>query len=209
LLIRHAESRGNYEGRLQGRVEYPLTTRGVRQAQALAQRLAAVSLTAVYSSPIRRAHDTALEAGRLAGAGVTTDDRLQEYDFGRMLSGLTWQEIRDKQPELAAALAGASPVFPAYPGEEGRPAFRERVCAVMSDIIERHRSAEAVAVVTHAGPIAVYLMHVLGREYKRPIPFIIDNASLTTIEINPSPTAYAARAVVTAINDTCHLKGIA
>ncbi|MBF8286806.1 MAG: putative phosphoglycerate mutase family protein, partial [Dehalococcoidia bacterium] len=79
LLIRHAESEGNAQGRLQGRKEYPLTARGAVQAAALAQRLAVEPIAAVYASPIRRALDTALAVGTQLGSEVIAEPRLQEY----------------------------------------------------------------------------------------------------------------------------------
>jgi broad specificity phosphatase PhoE len=205
LLIRHAESEGNAQGRLQGRKEFPLSGRGIAQAAALAERLSTIPIAAVYASPIRRALDTAEAVGTRLELPVLSEQRVQEYDFGEQLSGLTWQEIRDQQPEVVTSLVSGGAEFPAYPGEEGREAFRARVTAAMAEIAERHAADEEVAVVTHAGPIIVYLMEVLGRAYTRPIPFAIDNASITTIEFAANPTPYQPRAVVTAINDTCHL----
>ena len=208
FLIRHAESQGNYEGRLQGRKDFPLTERGKRQAEALASRLAAMSVAAVYSSPIQRARETALAVGERAALAVALDPRVQEYDFGELLSGLTWQEIREQRPEIVSALVNNHSQFPRYPGEEGREAFRDRVCAALAEIADRHRDDKAVAVVTHAGPIVVYVMETLGRGYGRPIPFLIENTSITTIEINASPGAFVPAAIVTGLNDTCHLRGM-
>src|SRR5206468_2806324 len=74
--------------------------------------------------------------------------------------------------------------FPAYPGEEGRAAFQDRVRAAIRDVAERHEGDGRVAVITHAGPITLFLFDVLGREYQRPIPFVLDNASITTVEVN-------------------------
>ncbi len=76
----------------------------------------------------------------------------------------------------------------------------------MSDITERHDGDENVAVVTHAGPIAVFLLDVLGRDYVRPIPFVLDNASVTTVEINDPASRHLPRMVVTGINDVCHIR---
>jgi len=210
LLIRHGQSRGNHEGRLQGRKEFPLTNLGTRQAEALASRLAGTEVAAVYASPIRRALETALPISRRAGLEVILDERVQEYDFGEALSGLTWREIRERKPEMVEALLNNDSEFPRYPGEEGRGAFRERVCTALAEIAGRHQDAEAVAVVTHAGPIVVYVMETLGRKYSRPVPFLIENASITTIEINRSPAnPLMPDAVVTGLNDTCHLNGLA
>jgi broad specificity phosphatase PhoE len=205
LLIRHAESEGNAQGRLQGRKEYPLSERGTAQAAALAERLASANIAAVYASPIRRALDTAEAVAKRLELPIVTDARVQEYDFGEELSGLTWQEIRDRQPQVVSSLVSGGSDFPAYPGEEGRDLFRTRVCAAIGEITERHSAEESVAVVTHAGPVIVYLMDVLGRAYARPIPFAIDNASITTIEFATNPSPHQPPAVVTGINDTCHL----
>ena len=206
LLVRHAESQGNREFRLQGRREFPLTERGQRQAEALATRLAALPLAAVYASPIRRAMDTAEPMAARVGLGVQAEPRVQEYDFGEALSGLTWQEIREKRPHLIEALLSSQVDFPHYPGEEGREAFRERVCAALWEIAERHEGDEVVAVVTHAGPIALFLLEVLGRAYRRPIPFTVDNASVTTVEFSPKAPPGFPRAVLVGLNDTCHLR---
>ncbi len=107
LLIRHAESVGNRELRLQGRTDFPLTKRGLRQAEELAASLTGRQVIAVYSSPIRRTLDTAEAiAGRL-GLTVEAQAALQEYDFGEM-SGLTWPEIQERRPQLIEQLLSDS-----------------------------------------------------------------------------------------------------
>lgn len=205
LLVRHGESQGNAEFRLQGRREFPLTPRGVAQAQALAQRLAALRPSVVYTSPIRRALDTAAIIAAACRLEAIPDERLQEYDFGEPLSGLTWQEIRRRAPDVIATLASDTPNFPRYPGEEGRDAFKARISLALADILQRHHDHESVVVVTHAGPIVTLVMAAANREYARPIPITIDNASLTTIEFDGAG-AGANRRVITGLNDTCHLR---
>lgn len=208
LLIRHAESQGNLERRLQGRREYPLTERGFAQAYALAERLALLPLSAVYSSSVGRAMQTAEVIATEACLDVIAEPRLQEYDFGEAVSGLTWQEIREQQPAIVEAFRTGGPDFPLYPGEEGRVAFQTRVRAAMGDIAGRHEGNDNVAVITHAGPIALFLIDVLGREYRRPIPFVLDNASITTVEVNNGAASHLPRMVVTGINDACHVDHI-
>ena len=203
LLIRHAESVGNRQGRLQGRTEFPLTERGQRQAEQLAAALSSPAIGAVYSSPIKRTLDTAEAIASRFGLTVRVDEALQEYHFGE-LSGLTWTEIQKRRPRLIEELLSDTPRFPGYPGEEGRDAFRDRVCGALWAIADRHAKEEAVAVVTHAGPIAVFLLDVLQRGYRRPIPFTLDNASVTTVEI-AEPHPLQPRAVLVGLNDTCHL----
>jgi probable phosphoglycerate mutase len=207
-LIRHAESQGNLERRLQGRREFPLTERGLAQAEALAERLVSLPLSAVYSSPVGRAMETADVIAAKACLDVMAEPRLQEYDFGEAVSGLTWQEIREQQPAIVEAFRRGGPDFPSYPGEEGRDAFQARVRAAMNDITEGHRGDENIAVITHAGPITLFLFHVLAKEYQRPIPFVLDNASITTVEVNNGAGSHLPRMVVTGINDACHVKHI-
>jgi len=203
LLIRHAESVGNREMRLQGRTEFPLTERGRRQAEEVAAALSPARVKAVYSSPIRRAVDTAEAIAAPIGLTVRVQRELEEYDFGEM-SGLTWPEIRERRPQLIEQLLSDSPDYPHYPGEEGRDRFRERVCGALWGIADRHAEDGAVAVVTHAGPIAVFLLDVLQRGYQRPIPFTLENASVTTVEIAEAQP-FRPAAVLVGLNDTCHL----
>lgn len=208
FLVRHAESLGNHELRLQGRREFPLTERGRAQAQALAEGLAAAPLRAVYASTIGRAMQTAEVIAAKAGLDVISEPRLEEYDFGEAVSGLTWREIRETHPEIVDALRSNQSDFPRYPGEEGRAAFQSRVRAAMADITQRHDGDENVAVITHAGPIAVFLLDVLGRDYARPIPFVLDNASISTVEVNNGAAPHLPRMIITGINDACHVNHI-
>jgi broad specificity phosphatase PhoE len=65
-----------------------------------------------------------------------------------------------------------------------------------------------VAVVTHAGVIAVFLMDVLCRPYRRPIPFVVENGSITVVETLAQGWPGAPAAVLASLNDVCHLSAI-
>ena len=208
LLIRHAESQGNLEHRLQGRREFPLTAKGTQQAEALASRLASEPLTTIFSSPIGRALQTAEIIAAKAGLNVTIEPGIQEYDFGEAVSGLTWGEMRQRNPEIIEAFRKDDSQFPRYPGEEGRAVFQERVRTTYRGILARNNGDSSVAVVTHAGPITVLLLDALSRPYSRPIPFVLDNASITTIEINNGASRHLPPMAVTGINDVCHVGNV-
>ena len=207
-LIRHAESKGNFEHRLQGRREFPLTAKGIQQAEALASRLAPEPLTTIYSSPIGRALQTAETIAAKAGLNVTIEPGIQEYDFGQAVSGLTWDEIRQRYPEIIEAFRKDDSEFPRYPGEEGRAAFQGRVRSAYREITARHNGDDSVAVVTHAGPITVMVLDALSRRYSRPIPFVLENASITTIEVNNGAAPHLPPLIVSGINDGCHVGNI-
>ncbi|MGQ9573019.1 MAG: histidine phosphatase family protein [Dehalococcoidia bacterium] len=204
LLIRHGESTGNQEWRLQGQKEFALSRRGRRQAELLARRLAGMGVAALYSSPIRRAWDTAAVVARRLGLAIQPLPGVMEYDFGE-LSGLTWAEICQRAPDLAAAIASRGSEYPCFPGEEGRESFRQRVCAALWGLRESH-SDETVAVVTHAGPIAAFVLDVLGLPVRPPLPFNLDNGSITVVETPSRPWPGAPDAVLVSLNDVCHLK---
>ena len=121
-----------------------------------------------------------------------------EYDFGEA-SGLTWEEIGQRYPALLAAVRARTAEYPSYPGEEGREAFRSRVCNALWQLPREHRD-DTVAVVTHAGPIVVACLEALGLPYRRPAAFAVSNCSLTSLEFEH------AGARLLSSNDVCHLK---
>lgn len=94
LLVRHGETEWSHDRRHTGRTDVPLTEVGVAEARVLGWRRASVDLTAVWSSPLRRAADTA----RLAGLRIDRlDDDLVEWDYGAA-EGRTTDEIRRDIP---------------------------------------------------------------------------------------------------------------
>jgi broad specificity phosphatase PhoE len=199
LLIRHAESVGNAESRLQGQEDFPLTERGVKQARLLADRLAACDPpSAIYASPLSRTRLTAAPLAAALGLPVCPLPGVMEYDFGTV-SGLTWREIGERYPELIAAVRARTPKYPCYPGEEGRASFRQRVCGSLWDLAARFEDEERVAVFTHGGPIVVFCLSVLDLPYQRPAPFAVHNASITQIEVRDGS------GTLLSTNDICHL----
>jgi len=199
LLIRHGESVGNGEGRMQGQFDSPLSDRGRDQARALLVRLQGEGWkpAVIYSSDLCRAAETAgiLAAG--LDAPVTLDVRLREYDIG-ILSGVVWREVEVLYPELwrKLQLRDESSVIP---GEEGLATFHERLSSMAADILSAHQEAETVAVVAHGGSLGMILVYLLHLAPRRPLPFRFDNASLSIVDIGPHGTRLAL------LNCTCHL----
>ncbi len=200
ILVRHGESIGNFENRLQGQADYDLTDLGRDQARRTADRLHALGTSAVYCSHLLRAHATAQAiANRLGFDPVVTQD-VAEYHFGDEMSGATYAEIREKFGAIA------NPAERVYPGEEGRDVFFARVTNAVFRIADQHPE-DTVAIVSHGGPIALFCQHVLGLPYKRPMPFSIDNCSLNVIEVQPNQSGDRSLRLVR-LNDTCHLDGL-
>ena len=158
LLVRHAQSRGNAAGTIQGWRDEPLTALGRRQASALARRLPArhPPVTALYSSTLARARETAAPLARALGAELTLEPDLREYGYGSA-EGLRWAEV-ERRFGVTLGQWGRG----ALPGEEGPEAFRRRALGCVERLAARHQGDDAVAVaVTHGGVIGAVLARLL------------------------------------------------
>ena len=100
-FIRHGESVGNRENRLQGKAEFPLSENGREQARLLAERWKTEGrmFDYVISSPLSRALETAqIIATRLGLPAIETDPIWMERDNGKR-QGMTWEEVQQHFPE--------------------------------------------------------------------------------------------------------------
>lgn len=200
LLVRHGEAEGNSEHRFIGQSQTPLTARGRGQAVALAQRMAAVPMAAIYASDLPRVADTVAPLAATAGVTVEYDRRWREIASGEW-TGLSPAEIAAGWPDLWRRYAAGVDVE--RPGGESWSDVRKRTIAAVEDIAAGHGAADIVVVATHAGPIAGLLMWAAGLPPGAVFagPFRgVGNASMTTIDVTPQRAA-----VILAVNDTGHL----
>src|SRR5215218_5462156 len=103
LLIRHGQSEGNAAGLFGGHTATPLSARGRLQAEATARALSTEKITAIYSSDLPRAVETAMPLARLTGLEVELASAFRERDVG-VMEGLTFEEAAGRHPEQYAAL---------------------------------------------------------------------------------------------------------
>jgi probable phosphoglycerate mutase len=155
LLIRHAESEWNAEGRWQGLADPALSARGREQARAVADRLAVLGLERVVSSDLQRAAQTAdIISGALGLGPVEQLAALREIDVGEW-SGLTRPEIEERWPNAIDRWRLGEDV--GNRGED-RSAFRERIVAAIAALAQS--GSGPTLVVTHAGAIAAVEVHL-------------------------------------------------
>ena len=166
LLARHGETDWNLARRVQGHSDRPLNETGREQATELAARLARERLTAIYSSDLVRAHETARIVAARLGLGVTVEPDLRERDFGTW-EGLTDDEIRSRFPEAGAGEWGDA---------ETREEMAHRVLGAFRRIAARH-DGERVLIVAHGGPLRALLRHC-GADGSGPI----ENCRLLRLE---------------------------
>ena len=162
LLARHGETDWNRDGRFQGHADPPLNELGRRQASELAERLAGDGVTALYSSDLRRALETAAALAARLGLDVMPHAGLREVDVGSW-SGLTRDEIAERFPgSFRAWLEGGEP-----PEWEPRAAFVARVGGAVLEIAAANPRSRLV-VVGHGGTIRAAERHA-GVEPSWPI----------------------------------------
>ena len=138
-----------------GTTDIPLSEAGFQQAARMAARLPAV--TAVFSSPLSRAVQTAQSIGQT----VTVVEDLKELYMGQW-DGLTFDEIRKQYPELYAARGNNLSLLP--PEAEDPKEGLARFTAAL-----RHCAATApgdLAVVSHGGIISLLLQKLTGTRFK-------------------------------------------
>jgi probable phosphoglycerate mutase len=158
LLVRHGQSTWNAEGRWQGQADPPLSALGEQQAREAVARLAENPFTAVFSSDLRRARQTAEVLAGALGVEVQVDRGLREIDVGDW-TGLTRAEIEARWPgELAAWSEGRSesPV-----GGETRAHLVERARAALARIAGAAAPDDHVLLVTH-GALIRHLDRAVG-----------------------------------------------
>lgn len=166
VLLRHGQTAHNATRRMQGHLDTELSERGVAQADAAAEVLAARSPRLIRSSDLRRAHDTALALGAATGLEVSTDGRLRETHLGEW-QGLTHHDVD-------AAMPGARRIWRddatwAPPGGESRVEVAARAVPVVTELLDQlddwgqGENAEApVVLVAHGGVIAALTAGLLG-----------------------------------------------
>jgi probable phosphoglycerate mutase len=175
IVIRHGETEWNRERRMQGTTDTRLSDLGRVQAHALGRRLKERDFTALYSSDLSRARDTARAIAEHTGRKLVVDPRLQERRFG-IFEGLLAVEIRERYPEEHARFASRDPDYE-VPGGESASAFTARCLGCLAEIAGRH-PGEEVVVVSHGLVLdALYrAAHGLAHGEPRPVPLV--NASV-------------------------------
>ena len=148
LLIRHGESEADLLDVHEGRADFALTERGHRQAQAMAQYVAAnYRIDRIYASTLTRAMQTARHLSDATGVPIRQEADLMEFNNG-LLAGLPHKESAEKYPRVPDL-----PPDQAVYGQESLVEFRDRTEKMLVKILSEAADDETVAVVTHGGTI--------------------------------------------------------
>ena len=160
VLVRHGQTAWNLEGRAQGHADVPLDDTGRAQAVALAPQIAAMEPSALWSSDLARARETAAVLAEATGLEVRTDPRLREFDAGER-SGLTTDEFAERFPDAYAAWRGGH-ITGRLAGAETIEEVAARMVPALREIWDATPSGEVTVVVAHGACLRVSLLGFLG-----------------------------------------------
>ena len=193
LFIRHAESVGNQEKRMQGHGEFELSERGKQQAEKLARRLLTEAWhpSQVYTSPLKRAAQTtqilvdyfstaplpaavsdlidATSIPNEAGEGgvkrkIPVTVADELKEFQNgIFEGLTWAEAVSRYPDLCQALE-RSPDWIPIPGAESLADARSRSRQFIQTLLKQHHNGDHVWIVTHSWILQHLIAELMGSD---------------------------------------------
>jgi len=173
-LIRHGPTAWNAEGRIQGRLDVPLSDEG-RSKMAALRAPPEFETARAFSSPLSRARETA----RLLGlTDIIVDPRLLEHDWGDW-QGLTRAEILARDGLDAFDRAGTGEAFTPKGGEP----TRDLVDRVRDFLLEVGSGSDHTVAVTHRGVLRSAYAIATGWKMLSPMPEALDLSCALVLEI--------------------------
>lgn len=196
ILVRHGETNWNLEGRYQGQEDTDLSSRGLKQAQLLAQGLQNVHLDVCISSPLKRSFLTCKACADLHGLPVTADTRLTEINHG------TWEgelagDIEARYPQEFKQWH-TQPHLVQMPGGENLEDVRKRARAAFDEYAAKYEG-QTLLVAAHDAVNKAIICDLLGLDMSRFWHIKQDNCCINVLEY----TGGVWRAVL--LNSTTHL----
>lgn len=187
LLIRHALPLRIDEGTNDGPADPSLADRGRQQAEALADWLSGEQVDALWSSPMRRAVETATPVAARLGMEPIVDEGLAEYD-----------RDADSYIPIEELKAANDPRWHQVPEQPEH--FRGVVVEVMERIVAAH-PGQRVAVVCHGGVVNAYCGHVL--RVRDPLFFLPAYTSISRVL-----AASTGQRSIGSLNESAHVRGL-
>jgi broad specificity phosphatase PhoE len=201
ILVRHGQTEWNIGAgtgeRFRGRVDLPLDDTGLAQARALAERLADQSIVAVYSSPLKRAVETARPIAQQLGLPVQPLPGIIDINYGDW-QGLSHTEVAKVYPDLYRCWL-EKPHRVKFPSGESLRQVRLRAMAALKEVAARHDD-RIVLLVAHQVVNKVLVCAMLGLDNSHFWRIQQDNGCISVFEYQDE--------IFTAVlvNDTCHLR---
>lgn len=180
-FIRHGETDWNAAKRIQGQTDIPLNEPGRTQALAMAVNAAHHDFSAIYSSDLSRAYETAQTVASRRGLEVKRLPQLRERHFG-IFQGLTADEGAQRHPEAYAHYRSREPDYDFETGESLMQ-FAKRVGTAVEAMARQYHGG-MIAAVCHAGVLDIVYRKATGRPLHTPRDFAIPNCALNWFRID-------------------------
>jgi glucosyl-3-phosphoglycerate phosphatase len=199
VLVRHGQTAWNLQGRAQGHTDVELDEIGRAQVRAMVPYVAGMTPTALWSSDLVRARETADRLAEATGLTVHLDARLREFDAGAR-AGLTLVEFAERFPEAHASWQEGH-VTGHVPGAETIADVRARMVPALHDAWNSTAPGQTTVVVAHGACLRVSLLAFLGWPESLLTGLRgLDNCGWAVVEANPS----GQRIRLASYNETAH-----
>lgn len=199
ILVRHGETQWNKEGRYQGQIDTDLSDRGKEQGELLGEALKGIKIDIAYSSPLKRAFETAQAGLKYHDLEIGIVPGLTEISHGTW-EGLLSSELKETHGVLVEQWH-ATPHLVQMPEGENLQQVQARAMAAIEELAEKHEG-QTVLVVSHDATNKAIICGALGIDLSRFWQVKQDNTCINVLEYQDG------RWRVALLNDTCHMGNI-
>lgn len=198
LLVRHCEAEGNHKRVFQGHTDAAVSENGRRQLELLALRCRNMDIGAMYSSPLRRAYETAQAINEYHHLPIRTDAGLIEIDGG-VWEGKPWEKLPELYPDDAKAWNARPWDFAPEGGEPMRHVYA-RIWDAVTGIVKQN-PGKTVCVTSHGCAIRNFLCRAMGKpiEELNDVDWC-DNTAISIVDFDEQ-----LRPEIVLLNDASHL----
>ena len=199
ILVRHGETDWNTEQVFRGRIDIPLNQVGLAQAEAVGRSLKGRDIDALYSSPLKRAFETAHMLAKDSNLEVVSEEGFIDINFG-LWQGISHQKVKEDFKDLYARWI-REPHKVAFPEGESLEEVKTRAQKALNTII-KNNPGRTVTIVSHRVVNKVLLCTVLDLNLSYFWNIRQDTCAVNSFEYKEG--SY----FLTLLNDTCHLKKV-
>lgn len=164
-IVRHGKTYWNNEKKIQGWADIDLTEEGRQVACDSAEGMKDIHFDAIYSSPLKRAYETACILKGDREIPVVVDERIKEIGFGE-LEGADFTKIRGDKTSTFTAFFDAPELYEAPEGGESIQEVCDRAEDFLKEIIAKHKNDERIMIVAHGAVNKAMLHYIRKNEIK-------------------------------------------
>ncbi|MDF2521530.1 MAG: Phosphoglycerate mutase [Clostridia bacterium] len=196
-IVRHGQTEFNVEGRLQGRMDSPLTEKGLRDAEALGKYLSDISFDMVLASPSKRAQRTAEIICSGKDISIQVEPDMREINLGSW-EGRTKEEVLRAYPQEGEIFYNKPHLYKPLEGDNYYD-VQERAAAAVKRLADECQEGN-ILIVTHTVVVRAIVAYFMGYPMEKLWEQIIEGTSITLLEADHGEIKVAA------VGETPHMK---